>query len=72
MTACNVGREQRRFARYDGSMVPGASIVVVSAKTDRYSFVTSRSGNRGFFGTFERDDDYDSSAVLKSHRDQPG
>jgi hypothetical protein len=55
MTDCNVGWEQRRFARYDGSTASCASIVVVTQKPIVTAFVTSRSSNRGFFGTFERE-----------------
>jgi hypothetical protein len=48
-----------------------SSVVVVSAKMTVTAFVTFRSSSRGFFGAIERDGDYDSSAVLKSPRDQP-
>jgi hypothetical protein len=48
-----------------------SSVVVVSAKTDRYSFCYIPYSSRGLFGAIERDGDYGSSAVLKSPRDQP-
>ena len=56
-------------AAYDGSTAPCASIVVVTAKTDRYRFCYIPLGQPRLFGAIEKGDDYGSSAVLKPRRD---
>jgi hypothetical protein len=65
-------RNEARAMRgvFDGSTAPCASIVVVSAKTDRYRFCYIPFQQSRLFGAIERDGDYGSSAVLKSPSDQ--
>ena len=59
-------------AAYDGSTAPCASIVVVTAKTDRYRFCYIPLRQPRLFGAIEKCDDYGSSAVLKPPRDHLG
>jgi hypothetical protein len=55
-----------------GEGAPCASIVVVTAKTDRYRFCYIPLGQPRLFGAIEKGDDYGSSAVLKPPRDHLG
>ena len=65
-------RPHETHEQADAATAPCASVVVVSAQNRPLQLLLDPvPAVAFFFGAIERDGDYDSSAVLKSPRDQP-